>query len=1040
MVKAEYILSSDAPRSIIIQGDGNFQPFITYMGGEILDTLDGELCEIPFTKENALKLREFLKGKDYHIPEREKKTIAMLADSENAIENKDLRWSTKLTDLQVNKLPKKLGKIATEWDLIHYLPLRYMDKSNPQNVSELVVGEWAVVAGTIVNMEYNPYNDFVKIVISDIKSQRVSATFFRQKWLHWQYKEGDEVVIYGNYSQYVNKRNGAKFPQITNPKIDRIQSVETARYNGLGMVPIYPQKSQNRSWAIKNAQEILLDNIVWIEDPVPAPILTKYGLISRTEAFKKIHFPNDRTDVEAARRRIAFDEFIRLQVYIRGERETSQSLSSSRKTEHAWADRFVDSLPFEFTGAQTRVVKEILNDLNTNIPMYRLLQGDVGSGKAQPLTSLILTPGGFKTMGDILPGDKVVTPSGVVETVISIHPQGDRPVYELNFRDGVKVQADANHIWEVKEKYNGPVIKKTTIELLDNPGHWFINLPERVENYGTEWSHQVNPYEYGKHVVAGENNNLLTFPNLSLLNTTKGARLSLLQGIMDTAGFTVNGSTYQKVSFIHENQDLVELVANLFRSLNGYAEQTLDKNGLHKMVGWLPPKLLPFRKNHKGNKVYNGQLANPTHMVNALTKITYIGEQPTKCIYITGKTHLYITDGFTITHNTEISSVASLATVESGYQVALLAPTDILATQLYDRLKNTFKKTGLTEEQLHVSLFTGKVLGKKRTQLLEDIKNHKTHVIVGTHALVGKNVEFANLGLAIVDEQHKFGVEQRSALKRANSDGSIPDMLTMSATPIPRATAQVIYGDMDISIVDELPAERIPIHTEWHETPDVAWGKIREEVDKGQQAYVVAALVEDSDKIENVESAIATHSDLQNRVFPDLNVGLLHGKLKPAEKSEILAKFAANEYQILVATSVVEVGINVPNSTVMTILNANRFGIASLHQIRGRVGRGKLASYCYLIGEATIPEAEERLNALVASNDGFWLAEKDLEIRGEGSLFGRIQSGDSDLYVGNLREHRDLLEIAKKVAKMASSSVILKQEIKTLYAGRTILS
>jgi RecG-like helicase len=931
----EYKLSSDAPRSIIIEGEGTLTPFVEYMDGTIVETFEGELCEIPFTQENATKLRNFLRGKDYEIPPRERAILAHLADNPDSLNDKDLRWTIKLTDLQVNVLAKKYAKIKTEWDLVHYLPLRYLDKSNPQSVSELIIGQWAVVSGTVVAVEPNHQHDFVKIVVADIKSQRIAATFFRQKWLAWQFKEGDEVVLYGNYSEYVNKRNQRTFPQITNPKIDKIKSIKD---NGYGMIPIYPQKSEDKSWALKVAQENLLSKIVWIEDPVPVPILKKYNLISRTEAYKKIHFPDTREEVEAARRRIAFDEFVRLQVYIANRREDLGENTASAKRETKWADNFTSSLPFDFTGAQTRVIGEILTDLASNTPMYRLLQGDVGSGKALPLDALVLTPKGYRKMGSLKPGDIVVTPNGGITTITHFFPQGKRPIYKLVFSDGTSARADQEHLWKVQEELNGES------EL----------LPSR-------------------------------------LMTTN----DLIKN-----GLTVYGGSAPKWHIPQPNMDIIS-------------------------------SYVPHTENHKVKGA-----------TKQIVSITFEGQELAACIKLLNSEGLFITNDYTVTHNTEISSVATLAAVESGYQVALLAPTDILATQLYERLTKTFRKAGVTEQQLKLGLFNGRVLGKKRTTLLEELKNGDINVIVGTHALSQKYVEFKNLGLAIVDEQHKFGSAQRSALRKINADGSTPDMLAMSATPIPRTTSQIIFGDMDISIVDELPAERIPIKTEWHETPDEAWVKVREEVEKGHQAYIVTALVDESEseKMADVESAVQTHLALQNNVFPEMTIGLLHGKLSRDEKAEVIDKFYKNEIQVLVATTVVEVGVNVPNATVMTILNANRFGIASLHQIRGRVGRGAFASYCYLVGEATVPEAEERLNALVSSNDGFWLAEKDLEIRGEGSLFGRLQSGDSDLYVGNLKEHKDLLEVAKKVAKQAKKSVLLNAEVKMLYKDKTILA
>jgi RecG-like helicase len=936
-MSAEYKLSSDAPHTIIIEGPGSLTPFVEFMDGKIIDTFDGKLCEIPFTTEHALKLRKYLRGRDVEIPLRERTLLKYLADHPEALEDKDLLWSLELTDLREVPAPGKFRKIKTEWELIHYLPLRYLDKTNPQSVSELVEGTWSVVAGTVVvEPEWNAQKDFVKIIVADIKGKRVSATFFRQSWMRYQYKMGDEVILYGTYSEYVNPRTGGRFPQITNAKLDKIG--DNLRQN-LDMIPIYPQKASDKSWQLQVAQEKLLNRIVWIEDPVPEVILKKHGLTTRNQAYKEIHFPTSRENVEAARRRIAFDEFVRLQVFLARKKSDLESNKSGTKTYQNWAKMFTDSLPFSFTGAQERVIKEICDDLKEEKPMYRLLQGDVGSGKALPRDAKVLTPKGYVAIQDIEKNDLVMTPNGGVTTVIGVFPQnGKRPIYRFTFDDGTTARSDVQHLWSVREAITN---EEGNIEF----------LPNRI----------------------------LTTEKL-LANGLKSYRSELWKWHIDLP-----------------NYDAIKSV--------------------------IPSIVLPESTDKK---------------TKAIVSIERIADQHATCIKLLDPAGLFITDDFTITHNTEISSVATLVAVESGYQVALLAPTDILAGQLYQRLSKTFIKAGIEESKLKVAFMNRRVTGKARKALIAEIGAGDVNVIVGTHAILQKDVIFNNLGLVVVDEQHKFGTEQRSALRKVNKNGLTPDMLTMSATPIPRTTSQVAYGDMDISIVDELPAERIPIETEWHETPDYAWAKIREEVEKGQQAYVVASLVEDSDKMENIESAEATYHTLKDSVFPDLRIGLLHGRLSREEKQEVIDRFYANEIQILVATTVVEVGVNVPNATVMTILNANRFGISSLHQIRGRVGRGAIKSYCYLIGEATVPEAEERLNALVESNDGFWLAEKDLEIRGEGSLFGQLQSGANDMFVGNLKEHKDLLDIAKTVAKQAKTSRILNKEIDLLYSGREI--
>lgn len=921
---AEYKISSDAPYTIIIEGTASLQPFVEFMGGTIIDTLNGQLCEIAFTKENAEKLRTFLRGKDFEIPAKEKALLARLADDPEALTNENLLWSLDLTELRHNKAPGRFTKIKTEWDLIHYMPLRYLDKTNPQSVNELEIGSWAVIAGTIAaKPDYNPAKDYVKFVVADIKGSRIAATFFRQKWMAWKFKEDDEVILYGNYSEYVNHK-GAKYPQISNPKMDKIGNNKS----DLAMIPIYPQKSDDKSWQLKLAQEQLVKNIVWIEDPVPERVLKKHGFISRTEAYTKVHFPNSREDVEKARQRIAFDEFVRLQMFLQNRKQDIESNPSGTKTLDTWANQFVNSLPFSFTGAQERVITEILADMKTDVPMYRLLQGDVGSGKALPAYALVLTPEGFKPIKSLKKNDLVVSPAGESVRIAGVYPQaGLRPIYELKFDDGTSARSDLDHLWAVKHTSSKETQIITTQEIISQG--LFIKGTQ-----APQWS--------------------INNPNYEKLKTeVKNITLPLVQS---------------------ESKSIVE--------------------------------------------------------------INFVEEANAICIKLDNEEGLFITDDFTVTHNTEISSVAALVAAESGYQVALLAPTDILAGQLFERLTKTFAKADLP--QVKIALINGRVKGKARKELLEQIHSGEITITVGTHAILQKDVVFKNLGLAIIDEQHKLGVQQRTALMKVPESGLVPDMLSMSATPIPRTSAQIVYGDLDISIVDELPAERIPIKTEWHETPDLAWVKIREEVEKGNQAYVVATLVEDSDALENIESAEATYQKLKDEVFPDLKIGLLHGRLPKDEKNATIRRFEDNEFQILVATSVVEVGVNIPNATVMTILNANRFGISSLHQIRGRVGRGALESFCYLVGEATTPEAEERLNALVQSNDGFWLAEKDLEIRGEGSLFGQLQSGANDLFIGNLKEHKDLLEIAKTVAKQAASSVLLKKEVKILYEGKEI--
>jgi len=289
-------------------------------------------------------------------------------------------------------------------------------------------------------------------------------------------------------------------------------------------------------------------------------------------------------------------------------------------------------------------------------------------------------------------------------------------------------------------------------------------------------------------------------------------------------------------------------------------------------------------------------------------------------------------------------------------------------------------------------------------------------ILIGTHALIQEGVEFGSLGVVVIDEQHKFGVEQRAALRAENSDGTVPDVLVMTATPIPRTAAMTVYGDLDVSVLDELPPGRTPITTEWvADDDDAVWAAVRAEVAEGRQAYVVCPLIDESEALE-VRSAEEVYAELSQGGLADLRLGLLHGRVRHAEKEETMGLFRSGAIDVMVATTVIEVGVDVPNATIMVVLDAARFGIAQLHQLRGRVGRGEVASRCLLVGDAPTAEAEERLKALVRTTDGFELAEVDLDLRGEGTIMGERQKGRNDLRLASLRRDREWVEAAREVA------------------------
>jgi ATP-dependent DNA helicase RecG len=732
-------------------------------------TVTAHEATLPFTKHTADLLYTFLRGEDFTMSLQTKRYLGLLKDEEH-MKHKNWKWSLDLHDLQSSVLNTRSKQLNTEWDLIHYMPLRYVDKSNPQNITDLELGSWSVIIGEITSMKYIARADAVVIEVKDITDTTIVAWFFRQMYLRNKFHEGDRVVISGTYSQKFNTYKNVNEEQIVNATIDSVNNYETSHK----VIPVYSEKAGKKKWVISKAVETMLSSVAWIEDPVPDVILEKYGLMTRNDAYRKIHFPDSIFDAAEARRRIAFDDFVRLQVFLLNKRVSQKDNKVGNiLADTTWTEEFISSLPFTLTGAQSRVISEITEDMAAEKPMRRLLHGEVGSGKS------------------------------------------------------------------------------------------------------------------------------------------------------------------------------------------------------------------------------------------------------------------------------EVALAAALTAVKSGAQVALLAPTGILATQLEERFLNDLKRSGLQDKVSVGLLHTGLKVGERRKNL-QQLADGELDIIVGTHSILSTDVVFKKLGLIIIDEQHKFGSKSRESLQ-ANfllKSKTVPDLLMMSATPIPRTMAQTAYGDMDLSVIDELPASRKPVITYWDETDEEAWEMIEEQVVQGHQAYVIAALVEESEseKMENVENATQTQLFLQTSVFPQFKVGLVHGKMKPAEKNEVLDAFYRNEIQVLVSTSVIEVGVNVPNATVMTVLNANRFGIASLHQIRGRVGRGGAQAYCFLIGDATNPDAEERLNALVASSDGFWLAEKDLEIRGEGSLLNTNQHGDNDMVVGNLREHRKLLDIAQRVAKSAANSKRMQDEVLFIYGDGTLSS
>lgn len=418
-----------------------------------------------------------------------------------------------------------------------------------------------------------------------------------------------------------------------------------------------------------------------------------------------------------------------------------------------------------------------------------------------------------------------------------------------------------------------------------------------------------------------------------------------------------------------------------------------------------------FKENKKGIVFENTKCINdvldilPFNLTDAQNKV--LGEIMSDIK--DGKAMNRLVQGDVGSGKTAVALIVAYMAIKNGFQSALMVPTEVLAGQHYEFFSEMFGKLGI-----ETVLLTGSLKKKEKDLILDKVKTGQAKMIIGTHAVIQENVEFYNLGMVITDEQHRFGVRQRGTL---SEKGNNPHVLVMTATPIPRTLALILYGDLDISIIDHLPPGRqkidtLGVNSSYH---DRIYGFIKKEVDRGRQVYIICPMIDDNDKLD-VQSVTSYTEKLKDEIFSEYSVECLHGKIKPKEKQDIMDRFSRNEVNILVSTTVIEVGINVPNATIMLIENAERFGLAQLHQLRGRVGRGNEKSYCILVSDSKSKVAIERVKMMTKSSDGFEISEMDLKLRGPGEFFGTKQHGLPEMKIANLYKDMDILKEAQKAA------------------------
>ncbi|MEU6607399.1 helicase-related protein [Streptomyces shenzhenensis] len=964
-------------------------------------------------------------------------------------------------------------------DLLHHYPRRYEERGQLTHLADLPMDEHVTVVAQVADARLHSFasakaprgkGQRLEVTITD-GSGRLQLVFFGNG-VHKPHKEllpGTRAMFAGKVSVF-NRRLQLAHPAYELLRGADDEAAETAESWAGALIPIYPATAKLESWKIGKAMQTVLPGARDAVDPLPESLRAGRGLVSLPEALHKIHRPHTKADIDDARARLKWDEAFVLQVALARRRHADAQLPAvpRRPAPDGLLAAFDDRLPFTLTEGQRKVSKEIFDGLATEHPMHRLLQGEVGSGKAQPLDALVLTPAGFRRMGDVRTGDEVVVPDGEIALIDGVFPQGERDVWRLLLTDGSSVECDGEHLWIVAtscawQRGQAPEVM-TTREIrqdifeADGSPKWYLPAATPVD-LGDDSGPPHDPYQFGLRLGDDSlRHDLETVPDV-FKNTSIKNRLAVLQGLMDTGGAVhTDGSG---ASFRSASPRLAEDVAWLVRSLGGRARILPERAALDVSVS-LPDPYAPFRLTHKAAPV--GPRPEDHTFRRGIRAVEYVGRKPVQCISVAHPSRAYVTDNFTVTHNTMVALRAMLAVVDAGGQAAMLAPTEVLAQQHHRSIVEMMGELaeggmlGGAEQATKVVLLTGSMGAAARRQALLDLVTGEAGIVIGTHALIEDKVQFHDLGLVVVDEQHRFGVEQRDALRGKGKQP--PHLLVMTATPIPRTVAMTVFGDLETSVLDQLPAGRSPIAS--HVVPAAdkphflarAWERVREEAAGGHQAYVVCPRIGDEEDDPKKGGAKKSPEDEAEKRPPlavldvaaqlsagplrGLKVEVLHGRMQPDDKDAVMRRFTAGETDVLVATTVIEVGVNVPNATAMVIMDADRFGVSQLHQLRGRVGRGSAPGLCLLVTE--MPEASaarQRLNAVAATLDGFELSRIDLEQRREGDVLGQAQSGArSSLRVLAVIEDEEIIAEAREEA---AAVVAADPELERLPGLRTAL-